>query len=338
MKGKEIVFMTSIPPDNTEIKGGGAAAKKTYSPEELAEVYKTSRPVFLIIDLEEVTLNWNQNYIFSFLKCVGDLPMIDDIIEWMVGVWEDQNGLYNTYDNNVMLAQSDAVFTATLKSIRGSVAEWLEKKARLQKLREKMLSGYLTDTTTIEPQEIVTEKTQTQEPTFQPPSHHAQAIAETKYCIRLEDLPEDIRKKVLVSQQVLDVFVHQLNEDLWLTVQTNKTKLCGCLFFLCNFHYVTSRNMDAKEFALLLSHVVVALKGKGSVESSIRRRSETKESTIEQSYKYYAGADVSKDMEKKIFKLRNDCEELTDGFQPVLDAMKAEEEAAKAAAQASSAA
>ena len=338
MKGKEIVFMTSIPPDNIEIKGGGAAAKKTYSPEELAEMYKTSRPEFLIIDLEEVTLNWNQNYIFAFLKCVGNLPMIDDIIEWMIGVWEENNGLYNTYDNNVTLAQSDAVFIATQKSIRGSVAEWLEKKARRQKLREKMLSGYLTDTTTIKPQDIVIEKTQTNKPKYQPPSHHAQAVAETKYCIRLEDLPENIRKKVMVSQQVFDVFVYQLNEDLWLTVQTNKTRLCGCLFFLSNFNRITSRNMDAKEFALLLSHVVVALKGKGSVESSIRRRDETKESTIKQSYKYYAGADVNKDMEKKIFKLRNDCDELTDGFQPVLDAMKAEEKAAKEAAQASSAA
>ena len=336
MKGKEIVFMTSIPPDNTETKGGGTAAKKTYSPEELAEMYKTSRPEFLIIDLEEVTLNWNPNYIFSFLKCVGNLPMIDDIIEWMFGVWEENNGLFSTYDNKVSLAQSEAVFIATLKSIRGSVAEWLEKKARRQQLREKMLSGYLTDTTTIKPQDIVTEKTQTQKPTFQPPSHHAQAVAETKYCIRLEDLPETIRKKVLVSQQVFDVFVYQLNEDLWLTVQTNKTALCGCLFFLSNFYYITSRDMDAKEFALLLSHVVVALKGKGSVESSIRRRDETKESTIKQSYKYYAGADVNKDMEKKIFKLRNDCVELTDGFQPVLDAMKAEEEAAKETDQASS--
>lgn len=299
-------------------------------------MYKTSRPEFLIIDLEEVTLNWNPNYIFSFLKCVGNLPMIDDIIEWMFGVWEENNGLYNTYDNNVTLAQSEALFIATLKSIRGSVAEWLEKKARRQQLREKMLSGYLTDTTTIKPQDIVTEKTQTNKPKYQPPSHHAQAVAETKYCIRLEDLPETIRKKVLVSQQVFDVFVYQLNEDLWLTVQTNKTALCGCLFFLSNFYRITSRNMDAKEFALLLSHVVVALKGKGSVESSIRRRDETKESTIKQSYKNYAAADIDKNKEKKIFKLRNDCDELTDGFQPVLDAMKAEKEAAKETDQASS--
>ena len=336
MKGKEIVFMTSIPPDNTETKGGGTAAKKTYSPEELAEMYKTSRPEFLIIDLEEVTLNWNPNYIFSFLKCVGNLPMIDDIIEWVIGVWEENSGLFSTYDNKVSLAQSEAVFIATLKSIRGSVAEWLEKKARRQQLREKMLSGYLTDTTTIKPQDIVIEKTQTNKPKYQPPSHHAQAVAETKYRIRLEDLPETIRKKVMVSQQVFDVFVYQLNEDLWLTVQTNKTALCGCLFFLSNFYYITSRDMDAKDFALLLSHVVVALKGKGSVESSIRRRDETKESTIEQSYKNYAAADIDKNKEKKIFQLRNDCMKLTDGFQPVLDAMKAEEKAAKETDQASS--
>ena len=138
-----------------------------------------------------------------------------------------------------------------------------------------------------------------------------------------------IRKKVLVSQQVFDVYVRQLNEDLWTTVMTHKGKYCGCLFFLSNYNGITSRNTDAKEFAELMDCVVLELKGNGSIESSIRRRDETKESNIQQSYKYYNLAEVNKNMEKKIFMLRNDCKVLLDGFQPVLDAMEEEKRQAQ---------
>ena len=50
---------------------------------------------------------------------------------------------------------------------------------------------------------------------------------------------------------------------------------------------------------------------------------------IQQSYKYYNLAEVNKNMEKKIFKLRNDCKVLLDGFQPVLDAMEEEKRQAQ---------
>ena len=58
--------MKSKSSENIDNQSGGTAAKISYSPEELAEVFMTSRPDFLILDLEEITLNWNSNYIFAF--------------------------------------------------------------------------------------------------------------------------------------------------------------------------------------------------------------------------------------------------------------------------------
>ena len=48
--------MKSKSSENIDNQSGGTAAKISYSPEELAEVFMTSRPDFLILDLEEITL------------------------------------------------------------------------------------------------------------------------------------------------------------------------------------------------------------------------------------------------------------------------------------------
>lgn len=310
-----------------EKQSGGAAAKKTYSPQELAEVFKTSRDDFTGIDLEDATLKWNPNYIFSFLKEIDNLPDIDDAIEWMIGTWEENNGLYDSFDKRISLAESHTMFIETIKSIRSSVAEWIEKKEKKAQLREKMLSGYTHNTVTIDPkQAIATEKDQTDIPKFKPSTPLAPNGDEFTDYVKLEDLPKNIRDKVNVTQKVFDVWVKQLNIDLWVTVEKwKKTRMCGCLFFLSNYYYITSRNTNAEEFDELLHYVIVDLKGKGSLAPSIRRREETIERNIKRSYLCYSLADINPRMENEIYKLRNDCKLLADGFQPILDAMKAEE-------------
>lgn len=188
-----------------------------------------------------------------------------------------------------------------------------------------MLAEYVQNATRAQsPQEKLSSETATT-----PPAFAQNAVTGKDYHVDIASLPEYIQNKVLVSQKVFDVFIKQLNEDLWLTVVKEKTKLCGCLFFLSNFYYITARNTKPDEFDELLHRVIDALKGKGSITSSIRRRSETLESSIERSYKCYACADVNKSMEQEIYKLRNDCKLLLDGFSPVLEAMKLEERAAK---------
>lgn len=316
--------MTPVTLNQNDPKSGSADAPKTYSPQELAEVYMTSRADFFGINLGEVTLNWNQNYLFSFLKSIGQLPIIDLLTEYLICQWEEENLSLASYTDTLSLSESQSVFVATLKDIRAKVAEDLERKAKMERLKQEMLNGYSPAITT--GQTTVNEPTVTKGPEFQSAPAPESEASNPTHRILLTDLPEDIRNQIAVSQRVFDVYVEQLNEDLWLTVKKDKSQLCGCLFFLSNFHYVTSRNTTHKQFDTLLHYVIEELKGQPSVslESSIRRRNEVLKKNIERSYKCYACADASKSMEKEIFMLRNDCEKLADGFQPVLDAIAAE--------------
>ena len=319
-----------------EKEGSSAAAtpQNTYSAQELAEMFLSSRDEFFGIPLEEATLNWNPNFIYNFLYIIRDFELIGDAVDWIKMAWLENNHAYESYDiaRNSELQMKREEFSANLDYIKNTIIERIKQEERKKELRDKLLKGYKRSTITGSSVHQSTEQksTSTDAPKYPAAIQHRGNVHSTPL-VKLEDLPENIRKKVLVSQEVFDVYVRQLNEDLWLTVVKNKTHYCGCIFFLSNFYYITSRDTKANEYALLLSIVVVALKGKGSIESSIRRRNEVMESSIERSYKCYSCADVSKSMEQEIFKLRNDCKPLLDGFQPVLDAMKEEEDRAKAA-------
>lgn len=317
--------------DAFNLSGRGAAAPKkiTYSAQDLAEMYMTSREDFLGLDMEEVTNGWNLNYIYDFLYYIRKVDLFDDIIEWITMCWQAKHQYYNSYDkvSDSDLELSYINFRAQLQIIKEKLKERFEAERHTEELRKRMLAGYKKNAVNTQRKQDEVKpitSTSTTPPVFTPKSE-----TNIDYHIEISSLPETVRDKVLVSQQVFDVYVKQLNEDIWLIVNKQKTLLCGCLFFLSNYYKITKRDTKADEFALILQHVILALKDEGSVESSIRRRKETKEKNIDRSYKCYACADVNKNMEQEIYKLRNDCKLLLDGFSPVLEAMEAEERAAK---------
>ena len=312
-----------------ESSSAAATPQNTYSAQELAEMFLSSRDEFFGIPLEEASLNWNPNFIYDFLYIIRDFELIGDAVDWIKMAWLENNHAYDSYDitRNSDLQMKREEFNGNLDYIKNTIIERIGQEERKKELREKLLKGYKRPTITGSSIHKSTKQksTSTDAPKY-PAAIQSPGDVQPTPLVKLEDLPENIRKKVLVSQEVFNVYVRQLNEDLWLTVEKKKTKLCGCLFFLSNFHHITSRDTKANEFAQLVGIAVVALKGKGSIESSIRRRNEVIESSIERSYKCYACADVNKAMEQEIYKLRNDCKLLIDGFQPVVDAMKEEEE------------
>ena len=315
-----------------ENQGGSAAAKKTYSAKELAEMFIASRVEFYGIDLTEATNDWSLNIIYEFLYELKEPNYIDEAIEWLIIYWEDANhiGEPNSLVFDDEKEANRQRFKGNLLVFKERIIDTLKRKKHKEELMARARNGYNQDTTTstgsLSTKAAESKPTVTTPPVF-PPKPQNNDEEEVKSLVKLEDLPESVRNKVVVSQKVFDVYVKQLNEDLWLTVMTNKTKLCGCLFFLSNFHHITSRDTKPEEYALLLQHVVTALKGKGSVVSSIRRRDEVLDKKIDRSYKCYVCADVSPSMENEIYKLRNDCKELLEGFQPVLEAMEEEKNA-----------
>lgn len=313
-------------------KSGGAAAKKTYSAEELAEVFMTARPDFYNINLAEITLNWNPNYIFDFLKCIDDLSDLEDIISWFILKWEDNHNYMETMDNiySNELVEEHRVFCDHLQRFKEVQIKRKENREKMAALAAKWLNSprHNTATMNIQPATATRAATQTEQPDFKPPQ---QVPDENKreFIILLTDLPKDIQDIVVVSQKVFNVFVRQLNEDLWSIVETNKSLYCDPLRFLCNFHYITKRETSREEFDKLLHAIVEKLQGEPSLVSSMGRCKLTSENKISRSYKCYACYKEIPKMREEIWQLIEPCTKLEESLQPVLDEMKNEEEAKK---------
>jgi hypothetical protein len=326
---EEIKGITDTTP---AIKSSSAAAPQiSYSAKELAEMYMASRVDFMGLDLEVVTLNWNLNFIYDFLYCVRDIEAIDSISQWLVYSWVDKHHLEDTYDNqnNKELNEECSRFAAALKDIKRKLLQRFENERNKQSLVAKMLEGYHHNkmtTTTAKKASAPSESIHTNSPEFTQQTLTKSQDGDTPSPILIENLPKNVQKIILVSQSVFDVFVKQLNEDAWLIVEQEKGKYCDALRFLCNFYHITSRDTSREEFDDLLHAVVEAVKGKGSLVSSMGRCKYTTTKTISSSYKYYASP--VHEHRKKIWQLINDCEPLEESLKPVIEAMKQEEMAA----------
>lgn len=313
-----------------ESESSSAAAKhqKTYSAKELAEVFNTRREDFFGLNLEVVTLNWSPNYIFIFLKDIEDLGDMSDAIDWLILSWEEHHKYRESMDNiySKELVEDYRIFRDHLQRFKDELTQRKVNHDRKAALKAKWLnsSRHLTATMDIQPANVELSSTQTVQPEFKLP----QQISDEDnkgFRILLTDLPEEIRNIIVVSQKVFDVFVKQLNEDIWSIVETNKSLYCDPLRFLCNFHYITKRKTTREEFDTLLHAIVEKLQDEPSLLSSMGRSKLTSEKKIDRSYKCYACYKELPKMRDEIWQLIEPCEKLDESLQPVLDAMKEEE-------------
>lgn len=308
-------------------RSAAAPIKNTPSAKELAELYLTTREDFFSLDLEEVTNGWSLNYIFDFLYYIRNIDLFDDIIEWLAECWKSKHQYYNSYDkvsdNDLELNYID--FKAKLQFIKAKLLERFESEKHTEELRAKMLAGYRRNTTKTQVRKESQPEinTKTQQPVFVPALED-----ETDYHIELSSLRKDIQKKILVSQTIFNVYVNQLNTDIWpLTVSTNRGKYCDPLRFLSIKHEIFSENMEREDFDYLLHEVVVELKDQPSLMSSMGRCSLTSSQKMKSSLACYDSP--LKNHRDKVWQLIKDCEPLEEGLQPVCDAMTDEALATK---------
>ena len=158
--------------------------------------------------------------------------------------------------------------------------------------------------------------------TTKPSKVNQELASDNDYHVELSSLPESIRNKILVSQEVFDVFVKQLNIDIWNTILTNKGKYCDPLRFLCIKHNIVSQNMEREDFDDFLHLVIRVLKNEPSLMSSIGRSKLTSSQKIKRSLACYDSP--VKNHRDEVWQLIEDCKPLEEGLQPVYDAMKAE--------------
>ena len=219
-------------------------------------------------------------------------------------------------------------FNGNLDYIKNTIIERIKQEEKKKELREKLLKGYKRPTITGSSIHKSTKQksTSTDAPKY-PAAIQNQGDVHPTLLVKLEDLPENIRNIVIVSQRVFDVFVKQLNEDTWSIVEKNKGYYCDPLRFLCNFHYITKRKTTREEFDSLLHVVVEKLKDEPSLLSSMGRSKLTNEKTIVRSYTCYANYEEAPNMKSEIWQLIEPCVILEESLQPVYDAMKEEEKA-----------
>lgn len=323
----------------TEKLGSSAAATPpTYSAQELADIYMKCRADFLEMDMELATCGWNNNYVFDFFYYIGDEEQIALSADWIVTAWKEKHHMLDTYEStkDVELEKQATEFACRVLDIQKMAMHKIKEEKRKNALKEKMLSGKKTDSfskteTTSQPVVI---KTETHiPPTGEanetvPPRFGKQSMTTEEeiasYQVLLTDLPEEISKKIIVSQEVFDVYVYQLNTDTWSIVEKKKGTYCDALRFLSNFYYITSRNTTREQFDTLLHHVIKGEEDTKSFVSSMGRRQDTTEQKLSRCYLCYASKDVNSKMKDEIWQLVKDCQQLEDSFQPVLAKMEAE--------------
>ena len=309
---------------SAETTGSSAAANSpAYSAQQLADIYMRCRGDFVGMDMEDATQGWNDNFLFDFLFYIGDPEQIDLAIEWINIAWVEKHHMFDTYDDvkDCQLTMQGFEFTNRLKDIRNMAIKKIEAKKKKDALLEKMLKGN-TVTTAVSQPPTEEKAIETKPPQFvqQTLSYSEQDLA--SYRVLLSDLPKELSEIVVVSQEVFDVFVWQLNTDTWTIVEQNKKCYSDLLRFLSNFHYITKRDTTRDLFDKLLHRVLKGKEHAPSFVSSMNRRQETSKQNITRSYKCYASP-LNEDRQERRELIR-DSRPLEKSLQPVLEKMKEE--------------
>jgi len=299
-----------------------AAPKNIYSAKELADIYMKCRSEFLDMDMEEVTRGWNSNFIFDLFVYLEEKKLIELAAEWIKAAWEDKHHMLDSYDNlkDAQLTTQAVEFALRLKDIQKMALGKIEAKRKKEALIEKMLqSNVSTKLETITQPPIVSKAIETIPPQFNQQSMSANQEDIAYYRVLLTDLPKELSDIVVVSQEVFDMYVYQLNTDTWTLVEKNKGIYCDALRFLSNFYNITSRNTTREQYDLLLHKILKGKEEEGSYLSSMGRRKDTNGNNIKRSYQCYnSPLDNHK---KERWQLIHDCQPLVESLQPVLNKM-----------------
>lgn len=266
-----------------EVSSGSAAARKTYSAKELAEVYMTSREVFLGLNMEEVTRKWNLNFIYEFLYNIKEMSDIELAIQWLAETWADKHSLYDSYTNikDPELIELHQRFVLSLKDIKDSLIRRFESETRKESLMTMMMMGYQSTKTD---NSLLDELNRcNSDETNLPRFTDSIASAEPEY--HISDLPKDVQEILMFSDdETYTLFVKNMREDTWLKIVSNKSKYLDRLRFVCNKFSITAKNTNRVQFDKLLHYIIPDLGEIGNLESAMKKQTDSNEAA---NYKNY---------------------------------------------------
>lgn len=307
---------------NIQEKGANINFEHVYSAQELGDLMNDNPLTLLELDMGYQTKWYNCDFIEEAMSFIGKEADMKMFMTLIVQSWRGQ-----TLKQNPRVAYRDPKTRKLIPFVRDlnikldeicrrilSEREQLEEISSFRNLFRKQYGNpsALPDPSPREEAAAPTELSGQLKPTEVAPDnpHH----------IKIDDLTDGVRSKILLSQEQFDVFVKQLNEDTWLIVDGNRGLLCDCLRFVCIKHGIIASDTDRDTFDTLLHEVVKALENQPSLVSSMRRRNETAHNKIKRSLFCYDSP--LKKHQDEVWQLVKDCKPIEESLQPVFEAME----------------
>lgn len=296
---------------------------QTYSALELGEMMNHKPLDLLKLDIGYQTRWFDCNYIeeiLSFVRKEADMKMLMTLIvqDWLKKIAEHHPHVAYRNPKTKEYVPYVEELNIKLDAICKRLLAEREQIEHSNAFRKLFMQKYSDSTQT----EILKETNPNVVVTTTPSTFNKPSVSTDGYHVELSSLPESIRNKILVSQEVFDILVDQLNIDIWNTILTNKGKYCDPLRFLCIKHDIFAENMEREDLDDFLHRVIRVLKNEPSLMSSIGRSKLTSSQKIKRSLACY-DSPVKKHRDE-VWQLIEDCKPLEEGLQPVYDAMKTE--------------
>ena len=256
--------MKSKSSENIDNQSGGTAAKISYSPEELAEVFMTSRHDFYGINLAESTNNWSPTIIYSFLYELREPDNIKEAIEWLIISWEKSHHLDDTYEKafDEKLNNDHDMFKALLHDIKDKLEKRYNREKREEELFTRRVGGYIPDTVTVDPQEAVSATDQTQEPSF----GNSNEIMIPEY--HISDLTEESQKILLIEDEAYSQLTDISRGEIWPWIKKKGLKYANVVRFVFRYLGFIPRKCSVLKFTNLFNEMVPDAKLKPDTVSS----------------------------------------------------------------------
>jgi hypothetical protein len=295
----------------------------TYSALELGEMMNHNPLDLLELNIGYQTRWFNCDYIEEILSFVNDEGKMQMLMTLIVVDWRKKIAEHHphvAYRNTETKAFVPFVEDLEIK-LDAICKRLLAEREEIQQadlFRKQFMEQYSSSILSANSKDITPKvKTTTSKPRYNPLPD-----ADAEYHVELSSLPKSISDKILISQEVFDVFVKQLNIDIWNTVRTNKGRYCDPLRFLCIKKEIVSSNMEREDFDVLLHKTIRVLMDEPSLMSSMGRSKLTSSQKILRSLFCYDSP--LKKHQEEVWQLIEDCKPLEEGLQPVYDAMEAE--------------
>jgi hypothetical protein len=131
---------------------------------------------------------------------------------------------------------------------------------------------------------------------------------------RMEDFDRyKLRCLTISDDKTFDSFVKLMRNKVWPFVKNNKNKYCNALRFVCMVHGIVGEKTSMPEFDDLLQGIIPGI---GSQLSSMKQRQDANKKKNLINYR-----DPIKRRNNDCYQLTNDCPDIEERLQPVIDAI-----------------